>query len=354
MKALVFKGNAKSSLEEVEKPSIGELDILVKVKACAICGTDIKLDKGSSTKMTRRGIKNMPFPRITGHEFSGIIEKTGRRVKHFKPGDRINVSPVIPCMKCVYCKKGHEEMCENKVTIGFDIDGAFAEYIKIPAIAISAGCVHKIAGGTSFEEACFAEPLAVVLSSQMRSAIKKDDSMLILGAGPIGLLQLKLAKYHGVSRIIVADISAERLEFAKTYRPDLVINNEKENLKKAVLRETGSYGPDVIMICAPSKELFTDCLKYANRTGRINYFAGLSKTNSEINLDANLIHYNQLTLTGTSDSTPAQNSRAVDLIDKDKIKVSDLITHKFKLQDYFKALDIAKSGKAIKIVIEAT
>jgi len=351
MKALVFKDSAKSKIEEVNMPAAGGSQMIMKIKACAICGTDIKLDKGSSAKLTKEGIKNMPFPRVTGHEFSGTIEEAGEKVKDFKIGDRINVSPVIPCGKCNYCKSGHQEVCDNKVTIGFDIDGAFAEYMNIPEIAIEEGCVHKVAGDISFEEATFTEPLAVVLNSQDRSRVKTGDSVLIIGAGPIGLLQIQVARHNGSSNIMVADISQERLNFAAKFNPEILINNAKEDLRKVVLEATNGDGADIVMICASVKTLFSESLNIANKLGRINYFAGLPKNDPMVEINANLVHYNEITITGTSDSTPLQNKRAMDLINTRKVDVKSLISHRFSIDEYFKGLEMARSGKAKKVVI---
>lgn len=352
MKALLFLDTGKSSVEEIKKPIISDYDILMKVKACAICGTDIKLEKGSSTKLTKHGIKNIAFPRVTGHEFAGIIEKTGKKVSGFNEGERINVSPVIPCTKCYFCNINHQEICDNKITIGFDIDGGFAEYIKIPEIAINSGCVHPLAKDISFEEATFVEPLAVVINSRQRSQIKPDDTILVIGAGPIGLLQVQVAKLSGTSKIIVADISKDRLDFAGEFGADILIDNSKDNLVEVVLKSTNGKGADVIMICASAKEPFSESVNCTNKMGRINYFAGLSKNDPLVEIDVNLIHYNEISITGTSDSTPEQNKKAMDLINNHKINVKNLITNRFPLEEYFKGLELAKSGKAIKVIID--
>jgi L-iditol 2-dehydrogenase len=351
LKALLFTDSGKSDINEVEKPVISDSELLVKVKSCAVCGTDIKLDKGSSTKLTKQGIKSMGFPRITGHEVSGVIEEKGKKVEGFKVGDRVNVTPVIPCMGCDFCKIGRYEMCDNKVIFGFDIDGGFAEYIKIPGIALKAGCINTITSKLSFEEATFVEPLAVVLNSQERSRVKTGDSVLIIGAGPIGILHIQAARYNNASKIIVAEVFEERLNFAKNFGPDVLINSKNENLVETILDMTQGAGVDVIMICASVKSIFTESLKIARKLGRINYFAGLPKDDSLISVDANLLHYNEIELTGTSDSTPLQSKKAIELLSSGKIRVRDLITHKYKLEKYFEGLDAAKSGKAMKVVI---
>jgi len=351
VKALVFSESAKSALKIVQKPAINKSEMLLKVKACAICGTDIKLDRGSSTKLTKHGIKNMTFPRITGHEFAGVIEETGSDVTGFKSGERVNVSPVIPCMDCRFCRAGHKEMCDNKIIIGFDIDGGFAEYVRIPEIAIRSGCVHRMADDTGFEEATFVEPLAVVLNSQEITGVKPQDSILIIGAGPVGLLQIQAARNTGVSKIMVADISEERLNFAGKFGAGLLIDNKTDNLVGRVTRETNGDGVDVVLICASAKALFSESLKLAAKLGRINYFAGLSKNDSNVEIDANLVHYNELSITGTSDSTPEQNRRAMEMINSKKIDAKSLITHRFSLEKYYDGLEIARQGKAIKVVI---
>ena len=351
MKALLFTDSGKSSIEDIKNPAINEYELLVKVKSCAICGTDIKLDKGSSAKLTKQGIKNMVFPRVTGHEISGVIEDKGKKVQEFKIGDRVNISPVIPCMSCGYCKIGRYEMCDNKVIIGFDIDGAFAEYIKIPEIALKAGCVNKFTSNLSFEEATFAEPLAVVLNSQERSKVKSGDSILIIGAGPIGILQIQIAQYNEASKIFVAEIFEERLNFAKNFNPDALINSKTQNIIDSVLDLTDGNGVDVVMICASAKTIFSQSLKITKKLGNINFFAGLPKDDSSISVDANLIHYNELEITGTSDSTPQQSRKAIELLNSGKVKVADLISHKYPLEKYFEGLETASSGKAMKVVI---
>lgn len=352
MKALVFSDVAKSSIREVKTPKAGKSELIVKVKACAICGTDIKLNEGSSTKLTKHGIKEMSFPRITGHEFAGVVKEVGENVRDFKKGDRINVSPVIPCMECNFCKINHHEICDNKIIIGFDIDGGFAEYIKIPDIAIKSGCIHRIADDVSFEKATFTEPLAVVLNSHERSTVKPGDSVLILGAGPIGLLQLMVSKHFGAKKIMIADISQDRLDFAERLNPNIIINNSKDDLTEIVLQKTRGNGADVVFICASAKKLFEDCLRFTNKLGRINFFTGLPKSDAIIKVNANIVHYNQITLTGTSDSTPDQNRKAMELINKHKIDVKSLISHRLYLKDYFKGLEIAKTGKSVKVIID--
>ena len=351
MKALLFTDVAKSQITEVKKPAINDDEVLVRVRSCAICGTDIKLDSGASTKLAKHGIKNMPLPRITGHEVAGDIVEVGKNIIDFRVGDRVNVSPTLSCLQCSFCLSGHNEVCDNKLTIGFDFDGGFAEFLKVPAVALKAGCMHKIADELSYDEATFTEPLAVVINSQERSRIEPGCSVLIIGAGPIGILQLQVARINKASRVIISEISGERLDFAKRYDPDVVINPASGDFIEGVLNATENDGVDVVLICASAKPMFSECLKVTRKLGRINYFAGLSKQDSMVYIDANLVHYNEIEITGTSDSTPSQNRMAMELLNSQKVVVRELITHRFSLDEYFDGLAVAKSGKAMKVII---
>ncbi|HOC02339.1 MAG TPA: alcohol dehydrogenase catalytic domain-containing protein, partial [bacterium] len=172
-----------------EIPQIGKNEILLRVKACAICGTDIKV--------FHHGHKHIVFPRVTGHELSGVIEKIGEDIKKYKVGDRVTVAPAIPCGECYYCRRGWQSMCDNLKTIGYQFDGGFAEYMVIPEVAIRNGCVNIIPDGLSFDEAALAEPLACVINGQQLSRVEMGDTVLIVGAGPIGCLHAELAKNIG-------------------------------------------------------------------------------------------------------------------------------------------------------------
>jgi len=351
MKALLFTDVAKSQITKVKKPDIANNEVLVRVRSCAICGTDIKLDSGASTKLAKHGIKNMPLPRITGHEVAGDIVEVGRNISDFKVGDNVNISPTLPCLQCYFCRSGHHEVCDNKLTIGFDFDGGFAEFLRVPAIALKAGCVHKIADKLSYDEATFTEPLAVVINSQERSRIESGCSVLIIGAGPIGIIQLQVARINKASKVIISEISGDRLDFANKFGPDVTINPANDNFVEGVLGATGNNGVDVVLICASAKPMFSDCLKVTSKLGRINYFAGLPKQDSIVDIDANLVHYNEIEITGTSDSTPSHNGMAMELLNSQKVVVSELITHRFPLDEYFDGLAVAKSGKAMKVII---
>lgn len=207
MKAALLKeiGNLEITETEVKRPASGE--ILIKVKACAICGTDIKV--------FHHGHRLIVFPRVTGHELSGVIEEIGSGVSGYKKGERVAVAPAIPCGMCYYCRRGWQAMCDNLKAIGYHFDGAFAEYMIVPETAVRNGCVNRIPDNLDFDGAAIAEPLACVINGQMLSMVEPGDTVTILGAGPIGCLHAENAKYLGASKVILCDISQERLTLAK-------------------------------------------------------------------------------------------------------------------------------------------
>ena len=352
MKALVFSEEGKSNILEVEVPKISNNEILLKVNSCGICGTDIKLEAGSSGKINKKGKKRrMNYPIVTGHELSGTIVEIGGNVSGYKIGDRINVIPNLPCGKCYYCQVGHHELCDDEKVIGFDYNGAFTEYMVIPERAIRLNGINKLSDKVTFEEATLVEPIAVSINCQNLSNVSLGNAVLFVGAGPIGCIGIQLAKINGAKKVMVAEISEYRLEFAEKFGADICINTTQENIVKRVLEETGGKGVDKIIICCSSSEMFKKSLLMVKKMGEVNFFASMPKDNSCVTLDANLVHYKEIKITGTYNSTPLHNKLAYELIERGAINVKGLITHRFSLSDYYKAIDTAKSGKGMKVVV---
>ena len=352
MKAVVFTKEGNSEIKEVEIPKISSDQVLLKVGACAVCGTDIKLESGRSSKLDKHGKgRKMNYPMISGHELSGEIVKIGKDISGYKTGDRVNVMPNLSCGKCYYCQIGRHELCDDEKVIGFDYNGAFAEYMLIPDRAIRLGCVNKLSDNITFEEGALIEPVGVSINCQYLSNIGLNDTVLIIGAGPLGCINVELAKINGAKKVILAQRSKFRLEFAKKFMADVYISTTEEDITERVLEETNGEGPDKIILCCSSDEMFGKSLDMARKMGTINFFASLSKDNPFVNLDCNLIHYREIKITGTYNSTPLQNRIASELIEKGAINVKELITHKFDLNDYYNAINTAKSGEAMKVMV---
>jgi len=352
MKAVVFTKEGSSQIKEVKTPGISSDQALIKVGACAVCGTDIKLESGHSSKLNKQGKgRKMDYPMISGHELSGEIVQIGKDVSGYKIGDRVNVVPNLSCGKCHYCQIGRHELCDDEKVIGFDYCGAFAEYMAVPERAIRLGCVNKLSDNISFEEGALVEPVAVSINCQHLSGIGLNDTVLIIGAGPLGCINIELAKINGVKKVILAQRSKFRLEFAKKFGADAYISTSEEDIIERVLEETDGEGADKIILCCSSDEMFGKSLNMIRKMGGINFFASLPKTDPFVRLDCNLIHYREIKITGTYNSTPLQNRIAYELIEKGSINAKELITHKFSLNDYYEAINIAKSGEAMKVMV---
>ncbi|HOK56908.1 MAG TPA: zinc-dependent dehydrogenase [bacterium] len=342
MKGAILKDIEKLEIEDVKIPDPSENEILIKVKACAICGTDIKV--------FHHGHKHIVFPRITGHEVSGIVEKVGKNVKEYKEGDRVAVAPAIPCGRCYYCRKGQQTMCENLKAIGYHYDGGFAEYMLVPENAVLNGCVNKIPDNLSFELACLAEPLACVINGQILSRIEVGDIILILGAGPIGILHSLLAKVNGAGKVILADISEERIKEAE-FTGCYLINMNKTDIYEEVKKITDGHMADRVIVAVGSKQAQEISLKLVAKRGSINFFGGLPKEAPYIQFDSNLLHYGEFFVVGTHGSTPLQNKIAIELLSTGRINIEKLITHKLPLEKIKDGFEIVENKKGMKVLI---
>ncbi|MCM8817906.1 MAG: zinc-dependent dehydrogenase [Candidatus Omnitrophica bacterium] len=342
MKGAILKDIEKLEIEDVNIPEVKENEILIKVKSCAICGTDIKV--------FHYGHKHIVFPRITGHEVSGIVEKVGKNVKEYREGDRVAVAPAIPCGKCYFCRKGQQTMCDNLTAIGYHYDGGFAEYMLVPENAVMNGCVNKIPDNLSFELACLAEPLACVINGQILSRIETGDTILILGAGPIGILHTLLAKINSAGKIILADISEERIreaEFTGAYLVDM----SKDDIYEEVRKITDGHMADKVIVAVGSRQAQEISLKLVAKRGSINFFGGLPKESPFIQFDSNLLHYGEFFVVGTHGSTPLHNKIAIELLSTGRIDAQKLITHRLPLEKIKEGLEIVENKKGLKVLI---
>ncbi|WP_029032317.1 zinc-dependent dehydrogenase [Salinarimonas rosea] len=343
MFAGIFKAPGDVAYAEVATPKAGSGELLVRVKAATICGTDIRIYRGRKTKGVRT-------PSILGHEFSGEVVDVGAGVVGFSVGDAVCMDPVIPCLKCAYCKAGRENLCAFRTAIGYEFDGAFAEHIRIPATGVASGNVYKIAPGLSWEKAALAEPLACCINGQENAQIAMGDDVVVLGTGPIGMMHVQLAKAAGARRVVVSEPSQMRREMALRLGADVTVDPRSEDLGAVVRRETDGLGASVVIIAIGMPALANDALALVRKTGRVNLFAGFSKGDMPA-IDVNLIHYNEILVSGASALTRRQYEKALRLIESGTIKVEDLVTHRFPLADIGEAIRVAESGTGIKVAI---
>jgi L-iditol 2-dehydrogenase len=341
MLALRLHGKEDLRLEDVDVPRLEGNGVILRVRATGICATDIKAyTTGARTKV----------PITLGHEFAGEVIEASDKYQEYV-GKRVVVNPNIFCGRCEYCLRGEHVLCPNRYTIGIDVDGSFAEYVVIPSQAFEVGGVLEIPGHLSYEEASLVEPLAACFRGQRKLMIGPGDVVAIIGAGPIGLMHLKLAKAFGAAMILMGEINERRAEIAAKLGADYVINSAKEDIEKRVMEITRGRGADVVIVAASAGAAQEDALRIVSRGGRINFFAGLPAGKEKVPINTNIIHYKQITILGTSMQTPYEFRKTLELIAAGIIDVKSLITHIFRLKEGLEAFSIASRGEGLKILI---
>ncbi|MHB1346701.1 MAG: alcohol dehydrogenase catalytic domain-containing protein [Candidatus Humimicrobiaceae bacterium] len=325
MLAAVFKGEGRLVLEEVDIPVIDKDDeILIKVDAVSICGTDVHIVE------VPPGYIATPET-ILGHELTGIVEKTGRSVKTIKIGDRVVVNPNDYCCVCKFCKMNLPNLCENIAALGIHVNGGFAKYCKV-----TEKVCHRISMEVLPEEATFAEPLACVINGTEKIRPQPGETAMIFGGGPIGLLFLKMLKTAGVSKVILCEVSKMRLEFAKNNGADLVINMKDDNFEKILLEET-PFGVDIAVDSTGS--LFSEGIKAVRKGGKFLVFGVNTKAVSSFAQSE--ITFKEIQVLGTwlaNGTFP----KAVKLIETGVLNLNSMITDKLHLGKIKEGINLLK------------
>jgi len=314
------------AVRDVPDPERIPGSLLVRVEACAVCGSDIRI--------FRKGDPRASLPRIIGHEIAGVVERLDGETREpggGKPlavGDRVTIAPGHGCGRCVYCRTGRGNVCvDPRPSVGYASSGGFAQYIVPPRNVVENGFVNRIPDGLSFEDASMAELLA-------------------------GCMHVELARARGASKVMLTQRSTARLALAaERFSPDVVIPAEGDELVRRVQEETDGLGADVVIVAAPSAQAQETALRLAAPRGRISFFGGLPRDNHTITIDANRIHYLEISLTGASSSLGRQNREALELIASHRIHASRYITHRFGLEQTPAAFAAVEGKQAIKAVV---
>jgi len=344
MKAAIYRGPQDLKVEEISEPQAASNEVKLRIHACATCGTDAKIYNHGHPRLTP--------PQVIGHEIAGEIVEIGSDVKGFSVGDRVQVIAAIPCGECWACLSGKQQICPNQLSMGYQFPGGFAEYMIVPHEVLRVDGLNLIPAGVSYEEAAVVEPLACVLNAQKLINVHEGDTVLVMGAGPIGCLHVRLARALGAGKIFLADVNGSRLALsANAVKPDLAIDMSSEDLAAVISDATDGRGPSVIITAAPAGAAQEQAIHLAQPGGRISFFGGLPKDKPLISVDSNLVHYKELILAGANGSTPAQNREALALIASGKVVVKDLITHRVSLDDIHDGIQAVLSGEAIKVVV---
>jgi len=343
-KSAVWESPNKLMVKELAIPQVGQRELLIKVHACAICGSDLRTLK--------HGNPRVQSGQIVGHEISGTVVKVGAEVTKFKVGDRLSIGADVPCGKCIHCLSGRANCCDTNYAIGHQFEGGFCEYMLLNELVVSFGPVKVLSANTNMDDAALAEPLACCINGYERCHMNEGKSIVVFGAGPIGLMLCMLGFEYRASKIILIDPNQKRLDFAKNRVGNIITLCPSEmNVVSEVMSLTEGTGADLIFTACPSVEAHEQAIQMVAKRGVVNLFGGLPAGSKHIVLDSNYIHYREAYITGSHGSTPEQHAKAVDLIESGRISVKDLITHRFGIDDVNAAYECAASGEAIKVLV---
>ncbi len=339
MKAAVFYAPHQVRLEELSIPKISSDEVLIKVRVALTCGTDRK------TYLRGHHLFKPPF--IFGHEFSGDIVEVGKEVKNFKPGMRAVAANSAPCNSCFYCKNGEHSLCDS---LFIQLSGAFAEYIKIPGIIVSQNLLI-FPETVSYKQAAFLEPLSCVIHGIEVSNINLGDTIVINGAGPIGLLFLQVAKLKG-ARVIITDLVEERLQLALKLGAYEAINvsRVKDIVQEVKNLTEDARGVDVAIEAVGLPEVWEQTIAMVRKGGTVNLFGGC-QMGTKIFLDTSLVHYSQINIKGAFHHTPGQVKKAFNLICNQEIDVDSLISGEFPLEEISTVIKMMLENQGIKMAL---
>src|SRR4030043_276047 len=334
MKVAVYYNNNDIRLEERPIPSISENEILVKMKASGICGTDV---------MQWYRIKKTP--RVLGHEMSGEIVALGKGVENFRKGDRVFVSHHVPCYKCHHCVQGNYTACESLHTGNYD-PGGFSEYIRVPEDNVRYG-TFLLPGVVTFEDATMIEPLGCVISGQNQLGLKKGQTVLIIGSGVSGILHIQLSKVKG-AKVIATDINEYKLNKALGFGADTVINANTCSLDE-FKRINNNRLADIAIVCAAARKALEDAVSSVDRKGKILFFA---VPEQDITIPSVRFWRDEITVTFSYGASPDDIQKAISLIKNRRVNVKRMITHRVPLSDIRKGFQLASEAKtSLKVVV---
>jgi len=338
MLVAVYHNNKDVRVKDVPKPEIGPDEILLKVMASGICGTDVvewyRLPKA---------------PRVLGHEATGIIDEVGEKVTKYRVGDRVFVSHHVPCNQCCYCQKDAHTACETLHTTNY-YPGGFSQYIRVPKINVETG-IYKLPANMSYEEGTFIEPLGCAVRGQRLADIQKGDTILIIGSGMAGILHIQLAKLKGAQKIFAADINPDRLKLAKKFGADQVID-AKGDLPQQLKELNDGRAADKVIVCTGAEKAALTALECVDRGGTILYFAVPDPT-TKIPIPITEFWRNETTIRTSYGAAPRDLEEALQILAQKQVNVEDMITHKLDIREIADGFRlVAEAGKSLKVIIE--
>ncbi|MDR0798066.1 MAG: zinc-dependent dehydrogenase [Nitrososphaerota archaeon] len=338
MLVAVYYNNKDIRVEDFPMPEIGEEEVLLKVMASGICENDVlewyRLPKA---------------PCVLGHEATGTISQTGKKVTNFKVGDRVFIAHHIPCNTCVHCQKNHHTACETIHNTNY-YPGGFSQYIKIPKINVQCG-IYKLPDDMTFEEGTFIEPLACVIKGQRLANIQKNDTVLIIGSGISGILHTQLAKFKGAKKVVVADINQHHRELAIQFGADHAFEAE-EKLSKKIKALNDGFLADKVIVCTGAISAVTLAANCVEKGGTILFFA-VPEPTVKIPLSINQFWRNEITIQTSYGAAPNDLEEALKILSTKKLNVKDMITHRLPLRETQEGYQLMiNREEPLKIILE--
>jgi L-iditol 2-dehydrogenase len=344
MKAAFLFGKEDLRLQDIPVPVIQEDEILLRVQAAPLCGTDLRMYKAGHKLATPES------PLILGHEMSGVIVEVGKKVAHYREGMRVIVGPNIGCGFCELCLSGNTHLCSRYRALGIHLHGAFAEYVRIPEDAIRQGNVFEISAGLSWTEAALIEPLSCVYNAFERAHLQPGETILIFGAGPIGLMHAKMAKMAGAAQVMISDTNPARLKECALLDPTF-LTVPGPDVNTQITELTRGKGVDVAITACPAPAAQQLALELAAINGRVIFFGGLPAGNRIVPIDTNLIHYKQILVTGTTKASLQHIRKTLNLLESRLIQVDDLVRDRYAIDQIEEAMAKMAAGQGLKHAI---
>jgi L-iditol 2-dehydrogenase len=338
MRVAMYYNNRDVRLEEMPVPAIGPGELLVRVMASGVCGSDV---------MEWYRIKKAPL--VLGHEIAGEIAGVGQGIERFRTGDRVFVSHHVPCMQCRYCLNGHHSVCDSLRQTHFD-PGGFAEYIRVPKINVELG-TFLLPEEVSFEEGSFIEPLACVVRAQRWARLQSGQTVLVIGSGISGLLHVQMARVNDAARIIATDVNDFRLRAARKFGADAVLHASEDVPNRLPELNEGRLA-DLVIVCTAAMPAIRQATQSVERGGTLLFFAPAAEG---VTVPIPLFEYwrNEITVTTSYAASPDDLLQAMELIRTRRVRVREMITHRLSLAEAGLGFQLVTSGQdSIKVIID--
>lgn len=344
MKAAVHTGREQIEIQHLPLPDVTTGTILLKILACGVCGSDVRI--------FQHGNSRVRYPAVGGHEIAAEVVAVGEGVTAYQAGDLVSLGADIPCGQCRWCQNGLGNCCEQNYALGYQFPGGFAEYCLLNPQVVKYGPICRVPAGTPLESAALAEPLACCINGLERINFAPGQSVAIIGAGPIGILLAQTARAFGSPHIILCDRDAQRLELARVAGADHYLDTASHDIRASVRDLTNGLGVDAVFTACPSVEAQEEALDIVATRGAINFFGGLPSTARPVQLLSNTIHYKEIIVTGSHGSTPRHHALAVELIASGRVDLSQLVTHRYPLDDIHQAFATARDRLGLKVMVK--